>query len=89
MTMQPDWLIFHEPHTRRERVTQGRHRQWRIVARYGTADTDRWTLIGTPIPGADNPAACIEDGQFATLNEAREALREAEKIDNGEHEEDN
>ncbi|MDF2506317.1 MAG: hypothetical protein K0Q52_176 [Microbacterium sp.] len=70
--------------TRRERETQGRHRRWMILPRYGTADGDRWTIIASPIPGEGNPAAGIENGQFANLAEAYEARDEAEAIDNGE-----
>lgn len=86
-TTTPD-LVFVEPETRRERIFKGAHREWEIRARYGTAESDRWTLIATPIPAADNPAAAFENGQFADLEEARRALAIAELKDDGTHSED-
>lgn len=73
---------------RGERRVVTEHRTWRIEARYGTADTDRWTVVATPFPGGENPAASYEDGQYATLTQAREALAAAIQVDNGDSEED-
>lgn len=81
-------LIFVYPETRRERIVQGIHRKWEIRARYGTAESDRWTILATPLPGADNPAGVYENGQFADLEEARRALAIAELKDDGTHSED-
>lgn len=78
-------LAMTEPETRRKRVEQGAHRSWEIRARYGTAESDRWTLVGMPVPAQSNPAADYEDGQYATLEEAREAQRSAEAADDGTH----
>lgn len=72
---------------RSERMTDGRYRVWYIVPRYGTADSDRWTVIGEPIPGEGNPAAEIEDGQFPDLTSAKEALALCELFDDGTHQE--
>lgn len=73
---------------RRERVVVSPFRTWRIVPRYGTAESDRWTIIGSPIPALSNPAADYEDGQFSTLQDATEALATAMTCDNGTHESD-
>jgi len=74
---------------RRKRVTVGRHRTWEILPRIGTSPDapffDRWTVIGTPIPGDGNPAGEIEDGQFPTIAAARAALAECERLDDGTH----
>jgi hypothetical protein len=70
-----------------ERIGAYRARRvWAIVPRYGTGPDDRWTLIGTPVPAADNLAAAFEDGQYPTIAAAREALKDAARADDGTHE---
>lgn len=86
-TTTPD-LVFVEPDTRKKRVIPGAHREWELRARYGTAESDRWTLIGSPIPAQDNPAAAYEDGQYSSLEMARQAQIVAERVDDGTHSED-
>lgn len=86
--MNPASLMFSGGSVRGTREVTTEHRTWRIEARYGTADTDRWTVTATPFPGGDNPAASYEDGQYATLSQAREALATAIQVDNGESEEE-
>lgn len=81
-------LTGSEQTLRRERVTVGKHRTWRILPRYGTAESDRWTVIGTPIPGGDNPCADYEDGQFPSLMVAKRVLATCLELDNGSHQED-
>jgi hypothetical protein len=73
---------------RRRRVYQGRHRRWEIIPRYGTGPDDRWTVIGSPIPGASNPARVYEDGQYPTIAVAKKALTMCRNVDDGTHEED-
>ena len=63
----------------------GRHRAWRIVPRKGSREDDRWTLLGSPIPAPENPAAPYDDGQFPTLTDARIAMHTAEVVDDGTH----
>jgi hypothetical protein len=86
--MFPEHLVFTgmDQTMRRERKQQGRHRTWQILPRYGTAESDRWTVIGTPQPGSGNPATDIEDGQFPSLQDAYLAMGEADLIDDGTHE---
>lgn len=86
----PEWLaLTGETQTlRRKRIVSTRHRQWEILPRYGSADTDRWTVVGTPIPGPTNPARDIEDGQFSSLAEAYAAREQCIRLDDGTHEED-
>jgi hypothetical protein len=76
---------------RRRRVVQGAHRTWEILPRIGSCPDaphfDRWTVVGTPIPGPTNPAADIEDGQFPDLLSAGAALRHCLLIDDGTHQE--
>ncbi len=81
-------LIMVEPDTRKKRVIPGAHREWELRARYGTAESDRWTLIGSPIPAQNNPAAAYEDGQYSSLEMARQAQIVAERVDDGTHLED-
>lgn len=81
-------LIMVEPETRKQRLIEGKHRQWELRARYGTAESDRWTLIGSPIPAPDNPAAAYEDGQYSSLEMVRQAQLVAERVDDGTHSED-
>lgn len=76
-----------EQSVRRKRVTVTEHRTWEILPRYGTAESDRWTVIGTPPPGEEE-CACIEDGQFSSLKAARHALAECIRLDDGTHMED-
>jgi hypothetical protein len=77
---------------RRQRVTVGAHRTWKIVPRIGTCPDepyfDRWTVVGTPIPSGSNPAADYEDGQFPDLATAYEVLRKCLLLDDGTHQED-
>jgi hypothetical protein len=70
---------------RSERMLDGKHRVWYVTPRYGTAESDRWTVVGVPMPGASNPASDIEDGQFPSLADAYEARAECERIDDGTH----
>ena len=84
----PSLMMTGEDQTlRRKRIQQGKHRTWEVLPRYGTADSDRWTVVGRPIPAEDNPARLIEDGQFATLEDAYAAAGECDLIDDGTHEE--
>jgi len=73
---------------RRTRITKGKHRTWQILPRYGTAESDRWTVVGTPIPAADNPCRDYEDGQFPDLATAHDVLETCLRLDDGTHEED-
>jgi hypothetical protein len=86
----PAHLIFTgtEQPLRRKRTAHTEHRTWEILPRYGTAETDRWTVVATPRPADGNPAADIENGQFATLQEARDARRHCIQIDDGTTEEE-
>ena len=70
---------------RPERATSGKHRVWYVMPRYGTAESDRWTFVGVPIPGDANPATDYENGQYPSLAAAREALASAEAVDDGTH----
>ena len=70
---------------RRDRVVEGRHRTWQITDRLGTGPDDRWTVLGYPAPGGDNPAASYEDGQYPDLASAYGALSLAESLDDGSH----
>lgn len=63
----------------------GRHRSWRIEPRMGTGPDDRYTLLAEPVPGDDNPAAAIEDGQFPSWQAALGAQHDAERVDDGTH----
>lgn len=68
---------------------QGDYRVWRIYPRQGTATSDKWTILGTPMPNfGSNPAACYEDGQYPSLQDAFDAAILAETEDNGTHEEE-
>lgn len=87
--MFPESLVMtgEDQTLRRKRIVSTRHRQWEILPRYGSADSDRWTVVGTPIPGCSNPARDIEDGQFSSLAEAYGAREECIRLDDGTHEE--
>jgi len=63
----------------------GKHRDWTVTPRVGTGPTDTYTLLSEPIPGWDNPAGAIEDGQFSNWHHAVDAMNEAERIDDGSH----
>lgn len=88
--MVPHSLVMSgsEQTLRRKREKQGEHRHWQILPRYGTANSDRWTVIGTPIPGSTNPCADYEDGQFPDLATAYDVLEICIKLDDGTHQED-
>ena len=73
---------------RRQRIKQGKYRAWTILPRYGTANSDRWTVLGTPIPGASNPCRDYEDGQFPDLATAYHVLDVCLQLDDGTNEED-
>lgn len=87
LTPMPESLALTgtEQTLRRKRTTHGQYRRWEVLPRYGTARSDRWTVIGTPIPADTNPATDYEDGQFPTLTAAYQALAEAERTDDGTH----
>ena len=83
--MFPDSLVHTgmDQSLRRRRVIAGKHRTWEILPRYGTANSDRWTVIGIPMPALSNPASAYEDGQYSDLESAYAAQARAEKEDNG------
>lgn len=85
----PEHLVFtgEDQTLRRKRVASTMHRRWEILPRYGTAASDRWTVVGTPIPGASNPARDYEDGQFPDLATAYGVREICIRIDDGTHEE--
>lgn len=85
--MFPDSLVMtgENQTLRRRRETHGDYRNWIILPRYGTAESDRWTMLGQPRPGDGNPASEFEDGQFPSLADARSALDAAESVDDGTH----
>lgn len=66
----------------------GRHRSWRIEPRKGTGPDDNYTVLGAPIPGDGNPAAIYENGQFPSWFVALDAMRLAEAVDDGSHQEE-
>lgn len=73
---------------RRTRVSYGEYRFWYIAPRYGTGPDDRWTLLASPLPAEDNPASAYEDGQYATISDARAAREIAEALDDGTHDDE-
>lgn len=83
----PAWLALsgENQRLRRRRERHTSMRTWRILPRYGTGEDDRWTIEGTPAPGPDNPAAVLEDGQFARLAVAYAALDRCLMLDDGTH----
>lgn len=83
-----DWFLLPGPALRRRRVKVTKKRTWEILPRIGTGPDDRWTVIGTPIPAQNNPAAAYEDGQYPTIAAARDALILCVAADDGTHEED-
>lgn len=85
LTPMPESLVHTgtEQTLRRKRTMRGQYRRWEVLPRYGTARSDRWTVIGTPIPADTNPATDYEDGQFPSLAVAYQALAAAEHIDDG------
>lgn len=66
----------------------GTHRTWSIVPRVGTGPDDKWTILASPVPGAENPAAAYDDGQYSSQRDALMAVGQAERSDDGTNEED-
>ncbi len=64
---------------------KGKHRTWTLTERQGTALSDQFTILSTPIPGGDNPAGDYEDGQYTSVSHAYDALLTAEERDTGSH----
>ena len=84
----PEWLSFtgEDMKLRRKREVTTPFRRWEILPRYGSAESDRWTIIGTPAPGPSNPARDYEDGQYPSLAAAYDALNQCLTHDDGTHE---
>lgn len=79
-----EYVMYTRPDAPRLRW-QGKHRVWCLMERQGTATQDKFTVLSLPIPGGDNPAGSIEDGQFPDMNTAYAALLAAERLDDGTH----
>lgn len=81
----PDEYVFYTREDAPRLTWEGKHRTWTIMERQGTALCDQYTILSTPIPGGDNPAAVYEDGQYTDMNSAYGAMLTAEEQDNGTH----
>lgn len=81
----PTEYIFYTREDAPRLTWKGKHRTWTLMERQGTALSDQFTILSTPIPGGDNPAGDYEDGQYPSISHAYDALLIAEAQDTGTH----